>query len=191
MKDYYNPDLKVNSISKSLEGITIALCISGGIAAIETPKLARHLRRYGAEVKAYTTQNAYKFIGKTSLEWATEKEVIDELSGLAEHICQEDIVLVAPATLNTINKFAYGIADNVVTTLLASALGGEKDIYLVPTMHESLYCNPILKENLEKLQKYNVKIISPRLCEGKAKIPHIQSIVDIILKDMEDKNEKS
>ncbi len=191
-----NQDLQVEKLGKYLEGKKIALCVGGGIAAIETPKIARHLRRYGADVRAYVTSSALKFIGETSLEWATGKPVVKELSGLAEHICTEDIILVAPATLNTINKIYSGIADDPVTTLIASTLGSNKiysdqissdfsgtekfkPIILAPTMHESLYENPFLQRNLEnELNKdYGIYIIEPRLEEHKAKIPKIEDIV--------------
>lgn len=182
-----NEDLQVEKISDELEGKRIALCVTGGIAAIETPKIARQLRRYGAEVRAYTTENALKFIGKMSLEWATQKSVVSELSGLAEHICLEDLVLVAPATLNTINKIFYGIADNCVTSLVASALGMKKPVYIAPTMHGSLYNNLMLQENLKKAETYGIKIIEPRFGENKAKIADTRKIVSEILKYFKEK----
>ncbi|VVB78835.1 Dihydromethanopterin reductase (acceptor) [uncultured archaeon] len=174
-------DLKVEQLENYLEGKTIALCVTGGIAAIETPKIARHLRRYGAVVKAYVTPNALKFIGEASLEWATEKNVVCNLSGLAEHICLEDLVLVAPATLNTINKIMYGIADNTVTSLVASALGSKIPVYFAPCMHGSLYNNPFFQENLKKVDQYGIKIIEPRFSEGKAKIATVNTIVSSII----------
>lgn len=186
-----NEDLQVDRAGDDLEGRTIAFCITGGIAAIETPKIARHLRRYGAEVKAYATPNALKFIGRASLEWATEKQVVCELSGLAEHICKEDLVLVAPATTNTINKIFYGIADNSVCSLIASALGMKKPVYIVPSMHLSLYENPVLQENLRKADKYRVKIIEPRFGENKAKQASTRKIVSEIINYFREKgNEK-
>ncbi|PIN79485.1 bifunctional phosphopantothenoylcysteine decarboxylase/phosphopantothenate--cysteine ligase CoaBC [Candidatus Woesearchaeota archaeon CG10_big_fil_rev_8_21_14_0_10_34_8] len=198
-----NQDLQVENLGNYLEGKKVALCVTGGIASIETPKIARHLRRYGADVTAYVTSSALKFIGETSLEWATGKPVVKELSGLAEHICTEDIVLVTPATLNTINKMYSGIADDPVTTLIASVLGNNeihktinseileseinvnnrieclKPVLLAPTMHESLYNNPFLKNNLEnKLNStYGIHIIKPRFEEHKAKLPKIEDIV--------------
>lgn len=192
-----NDDTQVEKIDDSLKGYSIALCVTGGIAAIETPKIARHLRRYGAEVKAYVTGPAYEFIGKTALEWGTGNKVVDKLSGNAEHICLEDIILVAPATLNTINKIFSGIADNPVTTLIASAMGKKVPIYIAPTMHGSLYDNPILQENLKKAGNYGIRIIEPRIGEGKAKMPHIKSIIGEILlyangeKDKGEKNGKT
>lgn len=173
-------DLEVKKIDLSLEGKQIALCVSGGIAAIETPKIARHLRRYGATVTAYATPNALKFIGRASLEWATERAVVCELSGLAEHICKEDLALVVPGTLNTINKIMTGIADNNVTSLIASALGKKVPVYICPTMHDSLYQNPFFQENLERAKQYGIHIIEPRFNEGKAKIPTTRTIVQAV-----------
>jgi phosphopantothenoylcysteine decarboxylase / phosphopantothenate---cysteine ligase len=172
-----NKDLKVDIVDDYLKGKSIALCITGGIAAIETPKLARQLRRYGADVTAYMTDSAQKFIGETSLEWATEKKVVTKLSGLAEHICTNDLVLVAPATLNTTNKIFAGIADNNVTTLAASALGQGIPVYLAPTMHMSLYNNPIFQKNITNAEEFGIDLIEPRFNEGKAKFPSIDRIV--------------
>ena len=188
-KNKYNgkEDLQVEKIGGELEGKVIALCVTGGIAAIETPKIARQLRRHGAEVKAYATSNALKFIGEASLEWATEKPVVNELTGLAEHICKEDLVLMAPATLNTINKIFYGIADNSVTSLVASALGMKKPVYLAPSMHMSLYENPVLQENLKKANEYGIKIIEPRFWENKAKIADTRKIVNEIVSYFKEK----
>jgi phosphopantothenoylcysteine decarboxylase / phosphopantothenate---cysteine ligase len=172
-----NDDVKVDIIGNYLQGKTIALCISGGIAAIETPKLARALRRYGAAVKAYTTSEASKFIGQAALEWATESETVSVLSGMAEHICKEDLVIVCPATTNTTNKIFAGIADNPVTTLVASALGAKKPVYIVPTMHESLYNNPFFQRNIASAEQYGIHIIPGRKSEGKEKIPKLDTIV--------------
>lgn len=184
-----NKDLKVDIVGDYLKDKSIALCVTGGIAAIETPKLARHLRRYGATVRVYVTPSAYDFIGKSALEWATEQPVVDRLSGLAEHICGHDAVVVAPATLNTFNKVMLGIADNPVTTLVASALGKKVPVYLAPTMHETLYNNPIFQKNLGEAGKYGLRVIEPRFSEGKAKMPRIEKIVNTLLKDLGGKNE--
>src|SRR3989344_6233163 len=156
-----NADLRVERRGDHLEGRTIALCVTGGIAAIETPKLARQLRRHGAVVQAYVTDAALQFVGTAALEWATEREVIHALSGRAEHICREDAVVVAPATLNTINGIIAGLANNPVTTLVASALGARKPVLVAPTMHESLYQNPILQRNLADAHAYGITLIPP------------------------------
>jgi len=176
-----NKDLKVERVGSELDGYSIALAVTGGIAAIATPMVARELRRYGADVNAYVTPSALKFIGRASLEWATEKEVVCELTGLAEHIAREDLVLVVPATMNTFNKVMNGIADNNVTSLVASALGQRKPVYMAPTMHESLYQNPFFQENLRRAEDYGVRIIEPMFEEGKAKIPKTKDIVRYVI----------
>src|SRR3989338_9421439 len=174
-----NEDTQVQKLENYLENKKIALCITGGIAVIETPKIARHLRRYGADVTIYATSSALEFISKSALEWGSGNKVITELSGLAEHICSEDLIIIAPATINTINKIFSGIADNPVTTLVASALGKNIPIIIAPTMHMSLYNNPFLKDNLNSdlYLKYKIKIIKPRFEEGKAKIPKVDIII--------------
>ncbi len=185
-KERKNEDLQVKRLGDHLEGKSIALCISGGIAAIEAPKIARHLRRYGAEVRAYVSPSTYDFVGKAALEWGTGQEVVDRLSGMAEHICLDDLVLVTPATLNTINKMFTGIADNPMMTLIGSALGKGVPVYIAPTMHWSMYQNPFLKENLERAEKYGIHVLSPRMDEGKAKMPHIDSIVAAVCRELSD-----
>jgi phosphopantothenoylcysteine decarboxylase/phosphopantothenate--cysteine ligase len=103
---------------------------------------------------------------------------------MAEHICMHDVVVVAPATLNTFNKIMLGIADNPVTTLIASALGKKVPVYVAPTMHGSLYENPIFQRNLSEAAKYGIKVIEPRFSEGKAKMPRIEKIVNVVLNDL-------
>ncbi len=180
-----NKDLQVEKIGNYLDNKNIAICVTGGIAAIETPKIARMLRRYGADVYAYMTPAAQKIITPIPLEWATENEVVTELSGLAEHIREYDSLLVAPATLNTIGQIANGLADNVVTSLVASAFGRGTPIYLAPTMHESLEANPTYQKNLETLIQYdNINIIKPRVSEGKSKIERVGNIAARLAHDL-------
>lgn len=171
-----NDDIKVEKISEHLKDKSVALCVTGGIASIESVKIARMLRRHGADVKAYMTDSAQKFIGVASLEWATGNEVVTKLSGRSEHISLEDLVLVAPATANTISKVSNGIADNAVTTLISSALGKGKPVYFAPAFHKSLGDNPIFVDNLSKLLKYS-KVIDPRDSEGKYKLAKLDDII--------------
>ena len=176
-------DLKKSDHSVELKFTTlkdrkIALCVTGSIAAIETVKLARELRRYGASVCATLTPSAEQFITPLSLEWATQQKVVTHLSGGAEHITQADLVLVAPATLHTINKMVLGLADNPVTTTLASAWGQKLPIVFVPAMHDSLAQNPVLKKNISFLKnEENIYFIEPKYEETKEKFQDIETIV--------------
>ena len=78
-----NGDLQVDRVGDRLDGRTVALCVTGGIAAVESVKLIRHLRREGAQVNVYATPDALKFVGRSALEWAAAKPIVSELSGLA------------------------------------------------------------------------------------------------------------
>ena len=81
-----------------------------------------------------------------------------------------DLLLIAPATANTIGKIAYGIDDTTVTSFVTTALGSGMPLMVVPAMHESMYRHPAVSENLVKLKAWGVSIIGPRLEEGIAKI---------------------
>ena len=155
----------------------IVLCVTGSIAATETIKLAREFRRQGHSVKAFMTKEATKIIHPNALEFATGQEVVLELTGKIEHVkySQTDLILVAPATANTISKFAYKISDNPVNTLLITAYGHDTPIVFVPSMHDSMY--DAVSENVEKLKEDGIKFVNPRIDEGKAKFPAIEDIV--------------
>ena len=155
----------------------IVLCVTGSIAATETIKLAREFRRQGHSVKAFMTKEATKIIHPNALEFATGQEVVLELTGKIEHVkySQTDLILVAPATANTISKFAYRISDNPVNTLLITAYGHNTPIVFVPSMHDSMY--DAVSENVEKLKQEGIKFVNPRIDEGKAKFPAIEDIV--------------
>ena len=156
----------------------IVLCVTGSIAATETIKLAREFRRQGHSVKAFMTKEATKIIHPNALEFATGQEVVVELTGKIEHVkySQEDLILVAPATANTISKFAHKIADNPISTLLITAYGHDTPIIFVPSMHDSMF--KAIKENIDKIkQEGSAKFIKPRMDEGKAKFPSKEDIV--------------
>jgi phosphopantothenoylcysteine decarboxylase/phosphopantothenate--cysteine ligase len=167
---------------KHLQGKRIALLITGGIAAMKAPLIARSLRREGAEVVAFTSSEALRYVTIDALEWSTNQPVITKLTSAAEHISDKApfaAYIVAPATYNTINKFRYGIADGVITSTLASALGRmeqeQTKIMIVPTMHGSLH-NSILTESLQTLDKKGVKVMTPREDYGKHNIPNERDI---------------
>ncbi len=171
------------SESEVLSGKKIALCISGSVAAIEAPIIARQLMRLGAEVFAVMTSAATKIIDPNLMHWATGNEVVTELTGKIEHVSlagnevdHVDVILVCPATANTISKIACGIDDTPVTTVVTTGFG-RIPLAIVPAMHETMYSHPIVKKNIEILKKYGVYFIGPRMEEKKAKIAHIDEIV--------------
>lgn len=167
---------------KKLEGKKIVLGVTGSIAAVETVKLARELRRRGAEVIAVMSKAARKIVHPYALEFATQNKVVTEITGKVEHVKYlglegyADLYLIAPSTANTISKIANGIDDTTVTTMATAALGSKKPIVIVPAMHGGMYENKAVKENLKKLEELGIEIVSPKFEENKAKFPDIEII---------------
>jgi phosphopantothenoylcysteine decarboxylase/phosphopantothenate--cysteine ligase len=160
-----------------LAGKRIALLLSGGIACIKAPMLARALRRQGAEVTAFASEEALRYVTEDALAWCTDRLIVKQLTAQAEHLSDRtpfDAYLVAPATYNTINKLRYGIADSVVTSVLASALGrmerGQAAVLVAPTMHGTMH-TAILTESLRWLDAHGVRVIPPRRQHGKHNLP--------------------
>ncbi|MBI5459554.1 bifunctional phosphopantothenoylcysteine decarboxylase/phosphopantothenate--cysteine ligase CoaBC [Methanobacterium sp.] len=157
--------------------MTIVLCVTGSVAAVETVKLARELKRKGFQVKCFMTDGACDIINPYALEFATGEKVITKLTGEIEHVKYADaeLILVAPATANVISKFAYKIADNPINTLLLTASGYNTPIVFVPSMHQSMY--RAVDENIQKLKKEGVVFMEPKKEENKAKFPSVDDIV--------------
>src|SRR5580698_8460508 len=137
-----------------LAGRRVALLVTGGIAAMKVPFVARALRRQGAAVVAFTSKEALRYVTVDALEWSTVSPVVQRLTAAAEHLSDSapfDAYLIAPATYNSINKIAAGVADGVITSAAASALGrlerGRAAVLVAPTMHGSLH-NRILVDSL-------------------------------------------
>lgn len=165
------------SKSKKLKGKRIVLAVCGSIAAIESPKLARELMRHGAEVVCVMSDNANWIIHPYALECITGRPTINELTGLCEHVelCGDydgraDLLLISPATANTISKIANGIDDTTVTTFASTALGARMPVIIALAMHNSMYQNPFVVENIKKLKKAGVVFVEPKMEEGKAKL---------------------
>lgn len=170
-------DHDVRLEGRHLAGKRVALLISGGIAAMKTPLLARALRKEGAEVQAFVSQEALRYVTADALEWSTHRKVVVELSPDAEHLSDAapfDAYLLPQATYNTINKMAHGIADGVLTSTLAAALGrmerGLGAVLVAPTMHGSMH-NSILTASLRRLHGMGVRIVPPREDYGKHNMP--------------------
>lgn len=155
----------------------VVLCVTGSVAAVETVKLARELKRKGFQVKCFMSDGACDIINPYALEFATGEKVVTRLTGKIEHVkyANEDLILVAPATANVISKFAYKIADNPINTLLLTARGYDTPIIFVPSMHQSMY--QAVDENVQKLKNEGMVFMEPKEEENKAKFPSIDDIV--------------
>ena len=170
-------DHDVPPVSDRLAGRRVALLVTGGIAAMKTPTLARGLRRHGAQVVAFASEDALRYVAREALEWATLGPVVTGLTWAAEHLSDAapfDAYLVAPATHSTIAKMAHGIGDTVVTSALISALGrmeqGHTQVLVAPTMHGTMH-NAHLVDNARRLAAQGVRFIAPRDAYGKHNLP--------------------
>lgn len=178
----------IGTKSEVLKGKRIILCITGSVAAMECPIIARELMRDGAEVYAVMSPAATRLITPDLMEWATGNPVVTQLTGKVEHISlagdhpeTASLVLVAPATANTISKIAHGIDDTPPTTVVSSAVGAGIPIVIVPAMHESMFRHPIVLDNINRLRSIGMEFVGPRFEEGKAKIAHIDTIVAYVI----------
>jgi phosphopantothenoylcysteine decarboxylase/phosphopantothenate--cysteine ligase len=169
-----------------LEGVNVALGVSGSIAAVKTVELAHELRRHGAEVRGVMTDAATGIIHPWALEFATENDVVTEITGRVEHVelCGRDgwadVLLVAPATANTVGKIAAAVDDTPVTTCATVALGADVPVVVAPAMHEPMYDHPGVLESLDRLEEWGVDFVDPRVEEGKAKIATEADIVTAV-----------
>ena len=175
-----------------LEGKTVAMGVTGSIAAVECVKIIHELRRRGAEVHVVTTDGARNIVHEWALEFASGNDVVTRITGDVEHVrfcggvesdfeefrsgAEADLFLIAPATANTVGKIASGIDDTPVTTFATTALGSGVPVALAPAMHEPMYDHPGVVENLDKIEEWGVNIIPPKIEEDKAKLADKEDI---------------
>ncbi|WP_256687833.1 bifunctional phosphopantothenoylcysteine decarboxylase/phosphopantothenate--cysteine ligase CoaBC [Halococcus qingdaonensis] len=165
-----------------LDGVRVALGVTGSIAAVKTIELAHELRRRGARVRGVMTDSAQGIIHPWALEFATENPVVTELTGRVEHVelCGRDgwadVLLIAPATANTVGKIAAAIDDTPVTTTATTALGADVPVVVAPAMHEPMYDHPGVLDAIERVESWGVEFVPPRIEEGKAKIASLDAI---------------
>ncbi len=176
------------SKGRELSGKKIALLVTSSVASFKAPEIARELMRHGADVQAVISPSTEKMVGADLLEWATGNTVVTRLTGKLEHIAlagksqdHVDLVLVAPATANTIGKLASGIDDTPVTTVAATAIGSRIPLVIAPAMHEPLYDHPLVQENVQRLKRIGVEFVEPEIIEGKAKIASTEKIVAAVI----------
>jgi phosphopantothenoylcysteine decarboxylase/phosphopantothenate--cysteine ligase len=184
-KDHPSLDI-VNSSGVELSGKKIVLCVAGSVAAYKAIELARLLMRHGADVTCVTSSAATKLVQPDYFKWATGNEVITKLTGELEHIRladynQADLIVVYPATANTLGKLANGIDDTPVSTVLTVGFGSKIPILLCLAMHASMYDNVAVKKNIEFL-KNKIDFQKPQMIEGKVKAPEPEDVLDHILK---------
>lgn len=175
-----------------LNGKTIVLGVTGSIAAYKIANLASMLVKQHADVNVIMTRNACNFITPTTFETLTgHKCLVDTFDRnfefQVEHVAlakRADVFLVAPATANVIGKLAGGICDDMLTTTIFATKAPR---IIAPAMNTGMWENPILQDNLKKLEHYGYHIIQPaagRLAcgdTGKGKMPSEEALMEEIL----------
>ncbi len=192
-----HPSLDIKgTLSDDLCGKKIVLCISGSVAAVRASEIARLLMRYGADVYPVMSRAACGIIHPDLMHWATGNEAVTEITGKVEHVSlagnvkgKADLILVAPATANTVGKIACGIDDTPVTTFVTTGLGEGIPLIVVPAMHEPMYRHPFVKENIRKLEENSITVMMPRVEEGKAKIPENSDILEKVIEILDSETE--
>ena len=146
----------------------ILLIICGGISAYKSLELIRLLKKQDAVVKTILTKSAKEFVTPLSVASLSQGKVYDDLFNAEneaemDHISLSrwaDVILVVPATANTISKLSAGSSDDLASTVI---LASDKDIFLTPAMNVRMWEHPSTKQNLNKLKSYGYKIIGPEI----------------------------
>lgn len=148
-----------------LSGKNVLIGITGGIAAYKICELIRMYKRNSANVRVICTPNALNFVTKLTLQNLSQNEVgVDEFEVSdfkPEHISyadEADVMVIAPATANTISKIANGICDNLLTSVVCAF---KKPVIIAPAMNCNMWENPIIQENLKKLKAVGYQICEP------------------------------
>lgn len=179
-----------------LKGKTILLGVSGSIAAYKTASLASALKKLHADVHVLMTKNAVNFINPITFESLTgNKCLVDTFDRnfefSVEHVSlakKADLVMVAPASANVIGKIANGIADDMLTTTVMAC---KCKVMLSPAMNTRMFENPIVQDNMKKLEQFGYEIISPACgylaCgdTGAGKMPEPELLLEYILRETE------
>lgn len=176
-----------------LKGKTVVLGVTGSIAAYKIASLASALVKLHADVNVIMTENATNFINPITFETLTSNKCLVDTFDRnfqynVEHVAlakRADIFMVAPASANVIGKMANGIADDMLTTTILAAKCPK---LISPAMNTNMYTNPIVQDNMKKLQQYGFEIISPATgylaCgdTGAGKMPEPEVLLQYILR---------
>jgi len=174
-----------------LKNKKIILIITGGIAAYKSLELIRLLKNNGSKIKTVLTKSGKKFVTPLSVTSLTQNKVYEELfdsdsEAEMDHITLSrwcDVILVAPATANSISKFSYGNAEDLASTLV---LASDKKVILVPTMNVRMWMHQATQENVSKLLNYGYLCIGPEIGEmacgeyGEGKMSEPTKIIEFL-----------
>ena len=155
---------------KNLIDKKILYIICGGISAYKSLETIRLFKKNGAQIKTILTNSAKEFITPLSVASLSQGKVYSDIFSVEnetemDHIALSrwaDVILIAPATANTISKLAQGTTDDLASTVV---LASNKEIYLAPAMNVRMWEHQSTKQNLKKLISYGYKLIGPEIGE--------------------------
>lgn len=179
----------------SLQGKTVVLGVTGGIAAYKIPNVAHALAKLGADVHVLMTKNATEFITPLVFETLTNNRcIVDTFDRNFQydvaHVSlanKADLMLIAPATANVIAKLAHGLADDMLTTV---TLASTCPKLVAPAMNTHMLENPITQDNLKTLEHYGFTVIPSGsgllACgdTGSGRLPEESVLVDYVVREL-------
>ena len=185
----------------NFENKKILLIICGGIAAYKSLEIIRLLKKKGALVKTILTKNAHKFVTPLSVTSLSQEKIYSDLfdhnnEAEMDHISLSrwsDLILIAPATANTMSKISQATADDLASTVV---LASDKQVFLAPAMNVRMWEHPSNKDNLNKIRNIGYKIIGPEIGDmacgeyGEGKMTEPEKIIKYIEDHFKNKNEK-
>lgn len=177
----------------------ILLGVTGGIAVYKAADLVSRLRKQNANVDVVMTEGAMEFINPMTFQTMSNRPVHTDIFNKihvydVEHISlaqKADVILIAPATANTIGKIANGISDNLLTTVVMASTA---KLIFAPAMNTEMYNNPMVQENIRKLELLGSEFIPPGIgllaCGdyGSGKMAEPEDIMDYILNSLVEKD---
>ena len=166
----------------------VLLIICGGISAYKSLQIIRGLKKKDVSVKTILTESGKNFVTPLSITSLSQEKVYEDIFSLEneaemDHISLSrwaDLILIAPATANTISKLSYGLTDNLASTVV---LASNKQVFLAPAMNVRMWEHQSTKDNLLKLKNYGYKIIGPEIGDmacgeyGEGKMTDPESII--------------
>ncbi len=178
-------------MERSLEGKEIILGVTGSIAAYKAVEIVRELTRRGAAVTVVMTESAQRFVAPLTFETLSRRPVLTDLFTLEYdkqigHVAsagRANLLLVAPATANTIAKFAYGLADDFLSAIYLSSTC---PVVLAPAMDLEMYAHPAVQENLSSLKARGVSVVEPEYGElasgliGRGRLAELSAILQAV-----------
>jgi len=162
---------------KTLDNKAVYIVMTGAKKCSIIPELVREFITEGASTYTFFTDMARKIASMKDFELPGNRVSLD-YSKNGEELPLEDIVLVVPATFNTMNKAAQGIADSYPMTIIASAIGKRKKVIFAPAMNRSLWEHPITQRSLETLQQWGCQVVWPEITHEKITMAPLEKIAD-------------